>query len=196
MKTPMLLKAVIGLLVFAAFASLIVPIFSAQLNAGLTTFAAILTLAAVLAYVYYTFKLAQFNYLPSASLRLVQYVPPDTIITRNKNYCRFSLECWGNINATVYDKPVPIPGFYGGESPWKLQPFDEHQGVFEISPILAKEGHTMQDMEKSAGQNNYKRQLRFEIDFCYVVPETGIRSSNIKIPYYFDFRSKRLVIDF
>lgn len=196
MKTPMLLIAVIAFLVFLAFATLIGSISSAYLNAGLTTFATILTLAAIIAYVYYTYKLAEFNYLPSASFRLVKYVPPDTIITLNKNYCRFSLECWGNIHATVYDKPVPIPGFYGGESPWKLQPFDEDQGVFKISPILAKEGHTMEDMAKSTGDDNYKRQLRFEVDFCYVVPETGIRSSNIKIPYYFDFRTMSLVIDF
>lgn len=198
MQTPKILKAVIGLTVLVAFVSLISPLFlPPPLQTGLTSFAIILTFAAMLRYVYDTYKLAEFNYLPSASLDFTySNDTPPIIHSLIQNHSRFSLQCWCKINATVYGNPVTMPGFYGGESSWDLQPYSEQHGGFDINKLLAKVGQAREQLAANATTENYKEQLRFKVEFWYIPIGSKIRIPNVSIPYYFDFKSQVLNCDF
>lgn len=200
MATPRWLKMVLILLVILAFVTLGVPFLPAAYSSfrdALTGFATVLTLAALLAYVYFTYVLAEIASTPSATLNLFSLQDnPNLVVSNLVNHSKVSLECWCNINATIYGKTLDETGFYGGKSPWLIQPLDSWHGNFPITDILKQVGQTTQALEKNATDENYRTQLRFKVDFWYLHSETKYRSQNVSIPYYYDFRRKILVGDF
>jgi len=165
-------------------------------------FALILTLAAVLAYVYYTYLLAKDASTPTASLNLRQRQEPGNIEDRFSIFCHIqsyskqSLKCWCNINAKVYGQPVDMDGFYGAKSPWDLQPFGAGIGHFDIKKILEKVNKNIFCMKEEAPFQNSKEQLHFNVEFWY--SPIQIKDNIIKNPpqsYYFDFVKELLILD-
>jgi hypothetical protein len=74
----------------------------------IANFALILTLAAVLVYVYYTYLLAKDAWTPSASFVLEAYADdPYHFAFLIWNHSKVSLNYWCNLNATIYGQAVP-----------------------------------------------------------------------------------------
>jgi hypothetical protein len=108
----------------SGFAGFFLRVFSGcNLLADMANLALIFTLAILILYTFSTYKLASEAWIPIAPFSLEQSQPiPYNIAFQIRNYSKFSLECWCNINATVYGQPVPMDGFYGEKSSWTLQP--------------------------------------------------------------------------
>lgn len=200
MSIPNWLRILLGILVFLAFVMLIVPFLPPSYYAAkdaLTGFAAMLTLAALLAYVYFTFVLAQTATLPSASIVLQQAKDnPYRINATLVHTSKLSLECWCNVNATVNGQSVKVSGFYGGQTPWPIAPLQQGNGYLMITDgILSKIGLTPEQMKKNRTDANYNNQLRLNVEFWYFV--TGSRSQfhNSPSQFYFDFGTDSFVLD-
>lgn len=164
----------------------------------MASLALIFTLAILILYTYYTYKIASEAWIPVASFNMEQNsLFPYMVYFQIRNHSKFPLECWCNINPSLNGQSVQMEGFYGGKSSWVLVPFGAGTGHFEISKILEKVGKTVQDMKQMAGINDVKKQLCFEVDFYYY--PVGKKKEKISYPvqpYHFDFVHNALVLDF
>ena len=176
-----------------------------------TNWSLIITLLVVIFYVYFTYKIASNDWTPSA--RFTVYPDkknPLIIIFSIQNHCKNSLECWCNINATVYGKPVSLNGFYGGEHPWRLQPHGIVHGNFKIEEILEKLNYNIKNIKSESNFNNHKEQLYLNIQLWYMPIDIRFKKDKSKArythlqrhyiinpdqPHYYDFRDFTLVLD-
>ena len=168
-----------------------------QLLGDIANFALILTLAALLVYVYYTYLLAKDAWTPSASFALQAFQSdPYQFHFLIRNHSKVSLNCWCNLNATVDGKAVSLGGFYSGESSFDLQPFGGASGHFSIKDILAKAGTGVGHMKVGYFSGNPRSQLRLDIEFWYnpVGSKTIVR--NPRQPHFFHFGKKQMIADF
>lgn len=169
-----------------------------NLLADIASLALILTLAVLILYTYYTYKIASEAWIPVASFSMErgQTIPYDVSFTI-WNHSKFSLECWCKLNPSVCGQNVEMEGFYGEKSSWTLLPFSAVRGHFEISRILEKVGRTIQEMKEMSGTVDVKEQLYFRVVFYYYpVSRKRGKVSNPVQPYYFDFVRGTLVSDF
>lgn len=198
MELPKWLWTLILVLVILGFVGLGLRLFSGyQILGDIANFALILTLAAVLVYVYYTYLLAKDAWTPSASFALEAYPDdPYHFAFLIWNHSKVSLNCWCNLNAAVYGQVVSLRGFYGGQSSFDLQPFGRANGHFHIKDILARANRNLQEMQQSAGVSNPKGQLYLNIEFWYRPVGGNIVIRNPRQPYYFDFQREIMVADF
>lgn len=198
LKLPKELMIPIVLLVGAGIIAFILEVAgTVHLLGEVANLAFVLTLAAVLAYVYYTYLLAKDAWIPCASFALKAYPKdPYHFAFLVQNHSKASLNCWCNLNATVYGQPVSLGRFYGGESSFDLQPFGGGNGHFDIRDLLAKAGRTLQEMKQKAGAKNVKDQLYLDIEFWYSPVGADIIVRNARQPHFFDFRRDVLVADF
>lgn len=198
MKLPKWLWGLIFLLVILALVGLAVRLFfECQILGDIANFALVLTLAAVLVYVYYTYLLAKDVWTPSASFALKPYSnDPYHFAFLIQNHSKVSLKCWCNLNATVDGQSVSLGGFYSGQSSFDLQPFGGGNGHFDIQDILAKANRNLQEMKQMAGSNNPKEQLYLNIEFWYSPIGADIVIRNPRQPHYFDFTRGVIVADF
>ena len=169
-----------------------------QILENIVNFSLVLTLVAVLFYVYYTYTLAKEAWTPSASFTLIKARPDDPyhFIFLLRNHSKFSLECWCNLNAAVDGQAVSLGGFYSGQSSFDLQPFGISNGHFDIREILAKANCDLQGVKKNTKHNNIKKQLYLNIEFWYNPIGTDKKNHNPLQPHYFDFTNDVLVADF
>lgn len=198
MKLPKPLLTIIILLVILSFAGLFIEIFSVfKILEQFANFALILTLAAILIYVYYTYLIAKDAWTPHASFVLMPY-PSDLhhFAFLIQNHSKVSLKCWCNLNATVNGQDVFLDGFYNGQSSFDLQPFGAANGHFAIQDILTKANLNIQVMKKKATSDNLKKQLYLNIDFWYSADNNDKKIHNSNQPYYFDFARDVIVLDF
>lgn len=198
MKIPTLLWVLIVLLVLSGLFGLCLRFFTEYRILGdIADFGLITTLVAVILYVYYTYLLAKEARTRSASFTLVS-VPdnPYHFIFLISNHIKHSLHCWCKLNSTVYGQQVILDKFYGGESPFDVQPFVVANGHFDVKDILAKANRTTEKMKQKAGSANLKEQLYMNIEFWYSPIGTNIVIHNPRQPHYFDFNLHRLVADF
>lgn len=160
-------------------------------------FALILTLATIIAYVYYTYLLAKEAWTTSASFGLLRWEKdPYLIIFILQNHSKFSLRCWCKLNASVCGQPVSLGGFYSGESSFDLQPFSVSNGNFKIREIVALAVRTVEELENKASDENIRQQLYLDIEFWYYpVGREKDKVENPKQPHYFDFRNKIFIAD-
>ncbi|MGD0406011.1 MAG: hypothetical protein ABSB10_05095 [Candidatus Bathyarchaeia archaeon] len=169
-----------------------------NLIADMASLALILTLATLILYTYYTYKIASEAWIPVASFSMQQSKPiPYFVSFEIRNHSKFSLECWCNINPSVCGQDVQMEGFYGARSSWTLPPYGAGAGHFEIPKILAKVGKTVQEMKQMAGTVDVKDQLYFKVAFSFY--PVGKKKSKVSLPiqpYYFDFVNTTLVLDF
>lgn len=109
MKLPKGLWTLILVLAILGFVGFGFRLFSNyQILGDIANFALILTLAAVLVYVYYTYLLAKDAWTPSASFALEAYPnDPYHFAFLIRNHSKVSLKCWCNLNSTVYGQVVP-----------------------------------------------------------------------------------------
>ena len=205
MKIPKWLLIIIIILLLIGFAGLIIPNLSFLnectiteiLNSeGVASFSLILTLVAILFYVYFTYMLAKDTWTPSASFALeVDPKDPYHFTFYLRNHSKISISCWCNLNAIVEGKPISLGGFYGGESPFELQPFSIGRGHFFIKDILTKENCNLQSIKKRTNSSNIKEQLYLKIDFWYTQIGANKKIHNPIQPYYFDFKKDVIVLD-
>ena len=199
MKHPKWLLILIFALVILAFVGAGFTLFSGHRPLGeIANFALVLTLGAILAYVYYTYLLAKDAWTPSASFALKAYPnDPYHFSFQIQNHSKVSLNCWCNLNATVYGQSISLGGFYSGQSSFDLQPFGGGNGHFDIRDILVTANRTLDDMKQGAGADDPKKQLYLNIE-CWFNP-VGRKSSmtrNPRQPHYFDFKRDIMVTDF
>lgn len=168
-----------------------------QILNKIADFSLILTLAAVLLYVYYTYLIAREAWVPSASFVLKPYPnKPYHFAFIIKNYSKVSLQCWCKLNVTVNGQGVPSSGFYGGEHSFDFQPFGGGNGHFDIQDLLKPAGYNVQQMKQAASPNNVKDQLYLNIEFWYNPVGSKLKTENPRQPHYFDFTNDVMVADF
>lgn len=197
-KIPRWLKLLFTFFLLLAIISLFdSPFGKYNIPFQLTDFALILTLAILIIYTYFTYSIAKEAWTPSASFALEQ-TRDDLYHFRFilKNHSKVPLECWCKLNASIYGKSVSIGGFYNGESSFDLQPFAQSSGYFGLSKIIKKANLNIEDLEKKANDENYKKQLYLDIEFWYNPKGSGNVIENPKQPHFFDFRRKIMVADF
>lgn len=198
MKIPILLWVLIVLLIVSSLVGLCLGLFTqCRILGQIADFALVLTLVAVLFYVYYTYMLAKEAWTISASFALVP-IPnnPYHFIFLISNHSKHSLHCWCKLNPTVYGQPVILDKFYGGESSFDVQPFVVANGHFDIKNILAAVNRTIEEMRQKAVSANPKEQLYMNIEFWYSPIGTNIVIRNPRQPHYFNFVKEQLVADF
>jgi len=146
MKLPRLLLTLVCILILLGVVGLSFRLFSNyQILGDIANFALVLTLAAVLVYVYYTYLLAKDAWTLSASFALKAYpADPYHFAFLIQNHSKVSLNCWCNLNATVYGQAVSLGGFYSGQSSFDLQSFGGGNGHFDTRDILAKANRNLQ----------------------------------------------------
>lgn len=158
--------------------------------------ALIATLGAVIAYVEYTRRIAEQPWLPSAGFALSMQ-GPSVVRFDLVNHCRLDLECWCRLNASVYGESVTVPGFYAGESSFRLQPYGAGHGHFEIiKDIVMQSKVTGSDLDADKDSANAKRKIRLNVEFWYHGPGGSPVGRNQTMPYYLDWERKVLVSDF
>jgi hypothetical protein len=195
---PWQLKVIISLLIVLGVIGLILRLFfGCTILKDIADFGLILTLVALLAYVYYTYLLAKDAWTPSASFALKPYPnTPHHIAFILQNHSKQSLHCWCNLNATVYGQNVSLGGFYSGQTSFDLQPFGGGIGHFYIGDILSKASLTLANMKQTANTNNIKEQLYLNIEFWYKAVSVNVEIRNPHQPHYFDFTHDVMITDF
>ena len=198
MKNPTWLNVlVISLIVLAIGAALLSIKWGPHFLQQVANCAVILTLAVLLVYAYHTYLLARDAWTPSAAFVLSPYPSePYHFAFIVQNHSKLSLQCWCNLNATVYGQPVALDGFYGGKSSFDLQPFGSSIGHFDLRNILSNTNRTVEELKQKACSSDTKRQLRLEIDFWYNSLGSKSAVRNVKQPHYFDFTHEVMVADF
>jgi len=124
MKIPWSLKALIAILVLSGITAFALTLGcpSSQVPKAISDFTLLLTLIALLLYVYYTYVLARDVSTPSASITLIPFQPdPLQIMAIIHNSSKASLRCWCKLNSRVCGRPVSLEGFYGGKSSFDMQ---------------------------------------------------------------------------
>ena len=196
-ELPKPLILLIAILLISVIVSIVLLLYDINILWAVADIALVITLVAVVFYVYYTYLLAKETWTPSASFQFKQKRTDvfhfDFSI---KSYSKSSLECWCNLNATVNGKPVSLTGFYANQSPVLLQPFGEFDGHFDIRPLLAQVNYTINQMKKEYEENNKKGQLYFDIEFYYSPIGQKKKVHNPTQPYFFDFDRLMLIKDF
>ena len=198
MKTPSILFISVIVLIILALGGLALELLCGlQILREIADFSLILTLAAVLLYVYYTYLIASEAWIPSASFVLKPYPnKPYHFAFIIKNYSKVSLQCWCRLNVTVYGQSVPSSGFYGGKHSFDFQPFGGGNGHFDIQDLLSPAGYNIQQMKQAANSNNTKTQLYLNIEFWYNPVGSKLKTENSRQPHYFDFVNDVMVADF
>jgi len=199
MKVPAWLSVLLALLALCGVGAFCLKLFTGcTLLGDVANLALVLTLAALLVYVYCTYMLAVEAWTISASFELVQLKPdPYRFAFILRNHSKHSLKCWCNLNTTTHGKSVSLGGFYAGESSFDLQPFAAANGWFDIRQILAKANSTVEEMREKSGSCNPKEQLYFDIEFWY--SPTGRKEvivRNPRQPHYYNFQKGLLIADF
>jgi hypothetical protein len=199
MKVPKLLLALIVLLILSGAVSFCLKILTGcGLIADIANLALVLTLAALLVYVYCTYMIAVEAWTISASFALLQLEPdPYHFAFILQNHSKHSLRCWCKLNATVYGTPISLDRFYGGESFCDLQPFGVGSGHFDVRQILGKANRSVDEMKRKFDSANPKEQLYLNIEFWYSpIGRDDEVKKNPPQPHYFNFQKDRLVADF
>ncbi len=159
--------------------------------------AIVLTLAAVLVYVYYTYLLAKEAWTPSAAFALQRYPDePYHFALILSNHSKLSLHCWCRLNAKVYGQLVSLGGFYDAEHSFDVQPFGAAMGHFKIADLLAKANRTIEAMRQETPTSGMKDRLYLNIDFWYTPVGSKKETRNPRQPHYFDFNRDVMVADF
>ncbi|MCJ7458378.1 MAG: hypothetical protein MUP17_05245 [candidate division Zixibacteria bacterium] len=159
-------------------------------------FALVLTLAALLAYVYFTYLLAKDAWTLSSSF-ILEPLPNDPYhyLFIISNPSKHTIDCWCNLHAHVLEKPVALSGFYNGEWPFTVQPMSGARGHFDIRGILEKAGCVLEDIEEMENGTPTEKLLTLDIEFWY---HPSANKNLIQRPpqqhYYFDFSRKIMVL--
>jgi hypothetical protein len=197
-KLPLNLRFLVGALVVAGLYGFVSALcVQSSLLSQIADLALVLTLAALVVYCYYTYLIAKEASTPSAAFSLLKLQDsPYHFAFLLHNHCKLSLQCWCRLNATVYGQPVPLDGFYGGQTSFDVQPFGAANGHFNLADILSKVGRTPQEMKERVTSQDVKRQLYMDIEFWYQPYGLSHVVRNVKQPHYFDFAHDVLVADF
>ena len=198
MKIPWYLWCIICiLLVFCILLFVQSKFICVTLPEEINEIAVLLTLIAVIIYVYYTYILAKDTWTPSASFLLKPYPQaPYHFLFLIQNHSKLPLNCCCKLNARVMGQQVELGKFYSGESSFDLQPFGAAHGHFDIKDIINKANKTLAEMKKLALTCDIKEPLYLDIEFWYNPIGTKKVTQNPKQPHYFDFKRDILVMDF
>ena len=197
LELPKTLILLVVLLLISVITSIILLFYDINILWAVADIALVITLIALIFYVYYTYLLAAEIWTPSASFQFIQQ--KSDVFTFNfsiKSHSKFSLECWCNLNVTVNGNPVAATGFFASLSPVRIQPYGQLDAYFNIRSILKQVDYTIDKMKEEYDDNNIKGQLYFDIEFWYTPSGRHKKVQNPKQPYYFDFKNHVLITDF
>jgi hypothetical protein len=198
MKLPRWLKTLIVVITVAGVAGFVLSVCcqNSKFPKAIADLALVLTLIAVIIYVYYTYVLAKEAWTPSASISF-QRTEQDPLhfLVFITNSSKVSLHCWCNLNAKVNGQAVSLGGFYWGQSSFDVQPYSIVQGHFSVRDILARANRTVEQMIQNA-QPGDKSLLYLDVSFWYCPFGSRDEIHNPKQPHYFDFERQILIADF
>jgi len=143
-----------------------------SLMADLASLSLILTLLVLIRYAYDTFRMAEVTSTPSASLGFIndpKAANPLLLRSLPRNYSRVPLELWCEVRITLLGHSVVLERFYGGKTPWYLQPYQKPVGVLDLSRIIEEAGKREEDLregwESAADPDEKHRILRLDVKF-------------------------------
>lgn len=192
------------LFVFVAIciaAGVLVPILDvytkAELPGSLAVAVSLMNLGIFTVFAYFNYRLAKEPYKPVATFHLKQF-PSDPLHINFvlQNHSRSSLQCWTRLNPVVDDTPVQMGDFYGGESPFNLQPLNIGWGHFDIRNILTRAGTSIEEIKARAQSEDTGVLLRFNIEFGYNLANQETLWDTFKQPYCYDFKRDSLYLDY
>lgn len=103
-------------------------------------------------------------------------------IIRAKIWCEFK----------IYDSPVEVKDEFNGTSIWLIFPQQVSQGWFEIAPLLAQKGKTVQQMKEEYASDNRTTQLTMDLTIEFR-DEIGNRKRLPTRRHYFAFNDWRWI---
>jgi len=204
LRLPRALFLIVIALVAVAFALLGLEIVRSRSLALSTfgSFALVLTLIVVMIYTYYTYRVAYATCMPSASFDIKQHFPdtePTQLLFHLMNHSKASLECWCNLGARVCGEAVSLGGFYNARTSFDLLPFQHAHGrTIWIEEFLEKasDNPTVQKMEERAQDCGAKDLVTFRVSFWYNAPDLNFESKPFTQRFYYDFATRRLILDY
>jgi hypothetical protein len=163
----------------------------------ISPFAVVLTLGILIIYTYYTYLLAKYQIIPSASFELKQaHDDPYHFGLVMINHGKYPVECWCNLNATTRGEHLVYGGFYSGGESRFLKPRDTKMGHFRIDDLLMGTKYNIAEFKNEATSDNFKQLLHLNIEFKYCPVIDKNKVTILNEPYYFDFRDDLLKLDF
>ena len=187
---------VLGISIALALVGLAFFIFKPDLLQSYASLALIFTLSAVIVYVFYTYRLAEEAWRPSANFAILPLpADPYHFLFLIQNHCKLSLKCWCNLNLSINNQAIPLEGFYGGKTSFNVQPYVTAQGHFDLREYLAIANLNINQMKGLVTNSNVTQQLRMNVQFWYKPHHGGKRVDNVLQPQYFDFQRDILVAD-
>lgn len=197
LELPKPLFLLVTVLLISVIASIALLFFDINILWVVADIALVITLIALIFYVYYTYLLAAEIWTPTASYQFIQQKSDVFSFTFSiKSYSKFSLECWCNLNVKVNGNPVSASGFFANLSPVLLQPHGQLDAYFNMRSILKQVDYTIDKMKEEYDENNIKGQLYFDIEFWYTPTGRQKKVQNPRQPFYFDFKNNVLITDF
>jgi hypothetical protein len=201
-KLPKWLCFIVFVLALLSILSLIKPI--NLLFPSLDTFALLITLIVLIIYTYFTYQIAKYTnqtaiepQIPIASFSMeMDPQDPYHVFFIIQNHSKVPIDCWCKLNPKVQEELIQLDNFYGGKSPFKIQPYGKANGHFKVSDIISKSKYTMADFEELPETQKSEKLLNFNIDFYYNKIGTKEQYHNPPQPCFYSFTYHLLILDF
>ena len=198
---PKSLCVLLIILLLVAIFAVVAPYIGSYSQTNLESFALIITFGALLVYTYYTGVQAEWSIRPSASAAIIQITPGSSEIRFFiKSHTKLSLRCWCTLQLTIDGKNSEFfdEGFYGGKTPWDLQPYGDGCGqVYDIQNIVKNEGIFYVDLRKKVEDKPFpiKTMFQIKLNFRYHPIGSSHEVTNPSMVYYYDLKRDVLVLD-
>lgn len=167
----------------------------------LGAFALVVTLSAVLVYMYDTHRIAEWTCAPTASLHLYQpdrRNAPLLVHSLPANLSRVPLALWCRLHILLDGIVVDYGGFYSEKQAWFLQPGARPHGIVNLQRVIDLSGRTFDELKAEtsrSGDEPNKDLLVLTVEYRYESLNKGFQSGSFCEGYYFDFRTGALVLD-
>ncbi|MBW8039595.1 MAG: hypothetical protein FVQ85_06305 [Planctomycetes bacterium] len=129
-----------------------------------------------------TYEMAGTDDIGRAGRTLFRITNRSPFIIRAKIWCEFK----------IYDSPVEVKDEFNGTNIWLVFPQQMSQGWFEIAPLLAQKGKTVQQMKEEYASDNRTTQLTMDLTIEFR-DEIGNRKRLPTRRHYFAFNDWRWI---
>lgn len=155
----------------------------------------ILTFLTLLAYTYFTYRIAEGDRKPRVSFNLFQIIGEGNghIGFSMLNKSKVDVEVWAKIWTKIGNSFFSDTGFYGDKSPWALESFMQGKGHFIIGNLVNSNGDRIDDIiKKREIRDNIK--LYIQIRYKKIGKMKTWKKSLVQ-RYVYDFKNDRFWLD-
>ena len=152
------------------------------------------TIVILVFYVYYTYLIAKESSIPCASY-IIEKLPNTNshYLFFISNHSKMSIRCWCNLNLSIDGNLIDIKGFYGGKTPFDIQPFGQMRGNFDLDEFL-KIGKYSAGIEDIFEE---RKRIKLDVEFWYsLMNDDNKIYRNINQKYYYSDFGRMLIADY